>query len=95
MKTWIPFLFERMLESHIFVEQLVHILILEDSGALWKKVPKYYVGILLRSRNSVLLDSPSAKTGQEQKALVERVCSEALARAAMHKRFGLDLRQKN
>lgn len=91
IREWLPCAVPRMLASDSFSEMLGEILMFRDVDAFWKKVPKHAVGTLLRQGDAVGLESLALRVSQSKKDLVERVCADALARAAMIQSEGLDM----
>lgn len=91
IREWLPCTVSRMLANDVFSAQLGEILMFRDVDTFWKRVPKHAVGALLRRGDAVGLESLALRVNQSKKDLVERVCADALARAAMIRTEGLDL----
>ncbi len=91
MKDWLPFTLERMLSTP-FASKYVAAMLLESESNLWKKVPRYALGAVLRDGNSSMLDSLAVQLNTSKKALVEVVCADAIARSALMSPVGIDLR---
>lgn len=91
LSEWLPFTVCRMLQNDSFTEALSVVLLCPNVEALWKKVPRYAVGPFLRQKDAVGLESLALRVNQSKKDLVDQVCADALARAAMTDLDGFDL----
>ncbi|CDF36418.1 unnamed protein product [Chondrus crispus] len=92
LSEWLPFTVCRMLQNDSFTEALRVLLLCPNVEALWKKVPRYAVSLLLRQRDAVGLESLALRVNQSKKDLVDQVCADALGMAAMTDMDGFDVR---
>lgn len=80
---WAPHLVHDMLGEESVANRVVDILGDRSSKTFWKKLPRHVVGFLLKNRNLDALENLASKLGIAKEDLVDKVCADVLARAAI------------
>jgi tetratricopeptide (TPR) repeat protein len=82
-QSWLPLSLRYLLRDDAFTARLVTVLGERSVVAFWEKVPRFALGTVLRDGNGVTLESLALRVNRPTKELVDRVCADALARAAL------------